>query len=144
MTTRIQAFNGPPMHGLIRQSIGMRGVFAVMLALVLAVRLVAPAGFMPANVGGKLVVELCTGTGPATMTIDIGKDAPAPEKHKAADSPCSFAGGFAGGLIEAVAPAILLPALALLRLPQGAAIADLTVHRLAAPPPPAIGPPLSI
>lgn len=136
------------MHQLIRHSGFARGVFAMMLALVLAVRLVAPAGFMPANVGGKLVVELCTGTGPATMTIDIagpgGKNAPAPEKHKAADSPCSFAGGFAGGLIEAVVPAILLPALALLRLPQGAAIADLTVHRLAAPPPPAIGPPLSI
>jgi len=131
------------MTRLIQSSSVARGLMVVVLALVLAMRIVAPAGFMPASVGGKLVVELCTGTGPATITLDIGKDAPAPEKHKAADAPCAFSGGFAGGLIEAVVPAVLLPALALLRLPQGAAIADLTVHRLAAPPPPSQAPPLS-
>jgi len=131
------------MHGVIRRSNAARGIFAVIVLLVLAMRVLAPAGFMPVASDGKLVVQLCTGTGPATMVLDIRKDAPAPgEKHKAADAPCAFAGGFAGGLVEAVAPFILLPLLALQRLSQGAAIADLTVHRLAAPPPPAIGPPL--
>lgn len=122
----------------------MRGILAATVLLVLAMRALAPVGFMPVAGEGKLVIQLCTGTGPETMVLDIRKDGPAPaEKHKAADGPCSFAGGFAGGLIEAAPPAILPPETALLRLPHGAAIADLTVHRLAAPPPPAIGPPLS-
>jgi hypothetical protein len=132
------------MQALIRHSRTARGIFAVAALLVLLMRLVAPAGYMPTAMDGKLVVQLCTGTGPATMVIDLGKDSTAPgEKHKADDAPCAFAGGFAGGLMGAVPPAMLLPALALARLVQGAAIADLTVHRLAAPPPPAIGPPLS-
>ncbi|MBT2187827.1 hypothetical protein [Sphingobium nicotianae] len=130
------------MYRLIRQSDLARGFLAVAMVLALLMRIAVPAGFMPTSIDGKLVVQLCTGTGPATMTLDIGKDAPAPDKHKMADSPCAFSGGFAGGLIDAVAPVVLAPALALLQLVNGAAIADLTVHRLAAPPPPAIGPPL--
>lgn len=122
-----------------------RGVFVAMALLVLSMRMLAPAGFMPVAVDGKMVIQLCTGTGPATMVIDLGKTTPTPgDKHKGGDGPCSFAGGFAGGLLEMVPPTVLLPALALLRLPLGAAIADLTVHRLAAPPPPAIGPPLTL
>jgi hypothetical protein len=131
------------MTRLIRQSDWARGHFAALALLVLAIRVIAPTGFMPVASAGKLAVQLCTGSGPETVTLDITRDAPAPDgKHKANDAPCAFAGGFAGGLIEAAVPMILLPALALLRLPHGAAIADLTVHRLAAPPPPAIGPPL--
>lgn len=131
------------MTRFIRHSNSARGLFAAMALLVLAVRVIAPTGFMPVASAGKLVVQLCTDTGPAKMILDIERDSPATgEKHKAADAPCAFAGGFSGGLIDTVLPTILRPALALLRLPQGAAIADLTVHRLAAPPPPAIGPPL--
>ncbi len=132
------------MGGLIRHSSVARGVFVALALLVLSMRVLVPAGFMPVSLDGKMVVQLCTGTGPATMVINLGKTTPAPDKHKAGDSPCTYAGGFAGGLIEAVSPAVLLPALAIMRLPQGAAIADLTVHRLAAPPPPAIGPPLTL
>lgn len=132
------------MHRLIQQSNALRGLLAALLPLVLLMRIVAPAGFMPVASDGKLVVQLCTSSGPKTMVLDIQRDAPTPgDKHQTDESPCSFSGGFAGGIIEAAPPAILLPTLALQRLPQGAAIADLTVHRLAAPPPPAIGPPLS-
>ncbi len=131
------------MHRLIRHSDIAHGLFAVAMLLALLMRVAVPAGFMPMSLDGKLIVQLCTGTGPATMMLDIGKDIPAPDKHKAGDSPCAFSGGFAGGLIDAALPTVLAPALALLRLITGAAIADLTVHRLAAPPPPAIGPPLT-
>ena len=130
------------MHRLIRHSDFARGLVAAAMLLALLMRVAVPAGFMTTSVDGKLVVQLCTGTGPATMTLDIGKDAPAPDKHKAADSPCAFSGGYAGGLIDTALPTMLAPAMALLQLVNGAAIADLTVHRLAAPPPPAIGPPL--
>jgi len=133
------------MSWLVRQSGMARGVFVAAALLVLAMRMLVPAGFMPVAVDGKMVIQLCTGTGPATMVIDLGKTAPTPDdKHKSGNSACAFAGGFTSGLLETVAPAVLLPALALLRLPLGAAIADLTVHRLAAPPPPAIGPPLTL
>lgn len=120
----------------------MRGVFMAAALFVLLMRTLVPAGFMPTLQDGRMVVQLCTGTGPATMVLDLGKTTPAPgDKHDGDHGPCAFSGGFTGGLIQAAPPSILLPALALMRLPQGGRIADLTVHRLAAPPPPAIGPP---
>lgn len=130
---------------LIRQSGMARGLFVAAALLVLSMRMLVPTGYMPVAADGRMVIQLCTGTGPATMMLDFGKAAPTSgDQHKAGDSLCAFACAFAGGLLAPLLPAVLLPALALARLPHGAAIADLTVHRLAAPPPPAIGPPLTI
>lgn len=132
------------MSWLIRQSGMARGLFIAAALLVLSMRMLVPTGFMPIASDGRMVIQLCTGTGPATMVIDLGKAAPTSgDQHKAGDGPCTFAGAFAGGLLAPALPVILTPVLALARLPQGATIADLTVHRLAAPPPPAIGPPLT-
>ncbi|HZV19467.1 MAG TPA: DUF2946 family protein [Sphingobium sp.] len=133
------------MSGLIRQPSIARGVFVAAALLVLSLRMLVPTGFMPVASEGRMVIQLCTGTGPATMVLDLGKAAPTSgDQHKAGDGPCTYAGTFAGGLLAATPPSVLAPALALALLPNGAAIADLTVHRLAAPPPPAIGPPLTL
>jgi len=122
-----------------------RGLLVAAVSLVLLLRALVPSGFMPVETNGRIVVQLCTGTGPATMVLDLGKAAPTSgDQHKAGDGPCTYAGTFAGGLLAATPPSVLAPALALALLPNGAAIADLTVHRLAAPPPPAIGPPLTL
>lgn len=130
------------MSWLIRQSGMARGLFVAATLLVLSMRMLVPTGFMPVASDGRMVIQLCTGTGPATMVLDLGKAAPTSgDQHQAGDGPCTFAGAFAGGLLAAAMPTILAPALAIARLSHGAAIADLTVHRLAAPPPPAIGPP---
>ena len=128
------------MTGWIRDSAGARGVFVASALLVLLLRSFVPAGFMPVETNGKIVVQLCTGYGPASVVIDRGGPAPT-DQHKAADHPCTFAGGFAGNLLPPMQIPIMVPPLPTILLPFGAAIADLTVHRLAAPPPPAIGPP---
>jgi len=119
-----------------------RGLLVAAVSLVLLLRALVPSGFMPVETNGRIVVQLCTGTSPASIVIDLGQKAPA-DQHKAADHPCDFAGGFAGGLLSPALSAPVPAPLPAILLPFGAAIADLTVHRLAAPPPPAIGPPLT-
>jgi hypothetical protein len=129
------------MRGWIRRLTAGRGVFTVLLLLALSVRLVVPTGFMPVATTYGIIVSLCSGSGPSEIFVELGKKGPAPQ-HSAADSPCAFAGLGAGLTNEppALLPTVLpLPAIITL----GRAIADLTVHRLAAPPPPAIGPPRS-
>lgn len=129
------------MRGWIRHSTAGRGIFAALLLLALSVRLVVPTGFMPVATSYGIIVSLCSGAGPTEIFIELGKKDSAPQ-HSAADSPCAFAGLGAGLANEPPAlPPTVLPMPAIIIL--GRAIADLTVHRLAAPPPPAIGPPQS-
>ena len=61
-----------------------------LLLAVLVLRLIVPVGFMPVVDGGKLVVSICTGSGPAKMVMDMpGMD------HKSskpvAEGGCAFA-----------------------------------------------------
>lgn len=130
------------MTGRILESRSARGVFVAAVFFVLLLRTLVPSGFMPVEMDGKIVVQLCTGSGTKTILVDIGKKSPADE-HKASDKPCTFA-GFTGALLPPMLPPVAVPPLLAILLPFGTAIADLTVHRLAAPPPPAIGPPLKI
>lgn len=131
---------GPAMGSWVRQSGAGRSIFAIALLLALSVRALIPAGFMPTATSDGITVSICTGLGEKQVTLDAGKQAPA-KKHPAADSPCLFAGtldhAIAAGIPArlAAAPPIALP------LVWGTAIADLTVHRLAAPPPLPTGPP---
>lgn len=130
------------MTGWIRESRSARGVFVAFALLVLLLRIVVPSGFMPVETDGKIVVQLCSGYGPASVELDLGKKVPT-DQHKASDHPCAFAGGFGGNLLPPMLPPAVVLALPMILLSFGSAIADLTVHRLAAPPPPAIGPPLN-
>jgi hypothetical protein len=128
------------MNGWIRRSQGAKGMFALLLLCALAIRVAIPTGFMPTQSVHGLVITLCTGEGAVKATLPIQKD-DAPGDHQGKPSDCAFAVGLGGGMIA--------PPDALLRVdaplppvpPTSRAIADLTVHRLAAPPPPAQGPP---
>jgi len=131
------------MTGRIRESGTARGAFVAAAFLVLLLRILVPTGFMPVETGGKIVVQLCNGYGPASVVIDFGKNTPT-DQHQASDHPCAFASGFAGNLLSPILPPAAVLPLPKILLPSGAAIADLTIQRLAAPPPPAIGPPLNI
>ena len=112
--------------------------FAAFLALLLNV--LVPQGFMASAQNGSGIV-LCTGSGPVAIA-DLspgGKPIKAPPAPKS-DSHCAFAGHGGAAPLAVAAP---LPVTAViwrpirLRKPSGAQVA-LT---LAAPPPPAIGPP---
>jgi len=131
------------MTGRIRQSRLARDIFVALGFLVLLIRAAVPSGFMPVAMDDKVVIQVCTGAGAASIVIDRDGDRgqhPA-DQHKASDHPCTYSGGFTGGVLASAPPPLAAPFVAAALLPFGAALADLTVHRLAAPPPPAIGPP---
>lgn len=118
-----------PVLSLRRLALNHRRLAGLVLGLVLAMRLVMPAGFMPAVFDGHIVVSICSGSGPATMVVAVpgaahGKAGEADHQGKAA-APCAFAGLHAPAL-AAVDP-ILLAAAILFIMAVGI--------RAAAPPP---------
>jgi len=91
---------------------------AALIALALAMRILVPGGFMPTSDDGRIVVALCSGSGPATVVIDLGQDNGEPDHKSTADATCAFTGlgsPSLGGadpvlLVLAVAFAMLLTA----------------------------------
>ncbi len=129
------------MNAWVRQRHAARALFALLLLCILAIRVAVPTGFMPKQGAQGIVISLCTGEGAVRMVLPIerqDKDAPL---HDVKDKPCAFAAGLGGGLT--MPPALSLAVASLIMRPVllGTAISDLTVHRLAAPPPPAQAPP---
>lgn len=126
-------------------SIGdLRGRTALaLLMLALLMRVMIPAGWMPAA-GSGYAITLCTGTGAVSAWIDkdgnVHKGKPADSKP---DQPCAFSGfsavldlPFSVGLPLAPISATALIAAKLLAVTIG--------HGLAAPPPPPTGPPATL
>lgn len=128
------------MTGAIGKSLMRQRVLAALFLLAMALRVLAPAGFMP-DVGDQgLVLRLCSGSGAQTVVVVPGKTTP-DDPQNASGEACLFGAAPGQGLDVPVPPAV--PALVLPRLPLvfATAVAHLTVHRLAAPPPPSQGPP---
>lgn len=107
-------------------------------------KLVLPAGFMPTMAEGRMVVRMCSGTGPMTMVMTI----PGLEQSKHDDGghrdkhepPCAFSGLSTPSL--AAADPILLALAILFVLAMG--IRALAAPTTTAPPylrPPLRGPP---
>ncbi len=109
-------------------------------ALALFVRVLIPAGFMPAPTpaaGLGVAIVICTAQG--AVAAESGDHAPS--EKPAHDAPCAFAGhgqGLTAADLKAPAPAAFVSYFA----PPAAEHADLTPGRgLAAPPPPGRAPP---
>jgi hypothetical protein len=117
-----------------------RGVFVTLAFFALLMKVAAPPGFMIAapgsNAGFPLVI--CTGHGPLSQTPADSKGG---ERKTKSDAPCAFA-GHAAPPTPSVRAEIL--ASAFVQTPQRSPRRfDLTPGRgLAAPPPPAQGPPV--
>ncbi len=118
-------------------------VALAILSCAMLLRVLIPAGWMPTSgVDGMFRISICTGMGAQTAWIDrdgkIHKEAPKSGHHD--PQPCGF-GVLALGLDLPQASAITLPAL------SSVAVALITRQMLvvgqglAAPPPPATGPP---
>lgn len=132
------------MQPLRRLVASHRLVAGAILALALAMKLVMPTGFMPTVADGRIVVRMCSGTGPMTMVMTIpgleqGKhDGEGhPDRH---EPPCAFSGLSAPSL--AAADPILLALAILFVLSMG--VRALAAPTTAAPPylrPPLRGPP---
>ena len=119
-----------------------QGLFLWLAALALAVRVLVPAGYMPAQ-GKGLEITLCTGDGMVAAWVDDqgtvhkGEKAPASKS----DHPCAFSA--IGSLAEAGGPADAadLPAIGR-HIVQPRQASAFIGQGLAAPPPPPTGPPL--
>jgi hypothetical protein len=109
------------------------------LAAVLVLRVLVPQGWMPVHTAQGWQITICTGTGPMQMTMP---ELPGHhhQDHVPGDHPCTFA-GFALALDRAAPPILVLPPLSFSGwlIVAGRSIA--IGRGLAAPPPPATGPP---
>jgi len=119
-----------------------RNLAAAVILLALALRVMIPSGFMPSSERG-FALTICTGMDTQTVWMDksgkLYKEDPS--KGKSVEhQPCAFAGTamvadfLSAGSCVALAPvALAIPVFAKHEISVGAG--------LAAPPPPAIGPP---
>lgn len=127
---------------MIRAPSPFRNIAAALIVLALALRVIIPSGFMPSSERG-FALTICTGMDTQTVWMDkSGKlHKEDPSKGKSVEhQPCAFAGAaMAADVLSAdfqvaMAPvALAIPVFAKREVSVGAG--------LAAPPPPAIGPP---
>ena len=127
---------------MIRTFSPFRTIAAALIVLALALRVIIPTGFMPSSERG-FALTICTGMDTQTVWMDkSGKlHKEDPSKGKSVEhQPCAFAGAaMAADVLSAdfqvaMAPvALAIPVFAKREVSVGAG--------LAAPPPPAIGPP---
>jgi hypothetical protein len=127
---------------VIRASSPFRNIAAALIVLALALRVIIPTGFMPSSERG-FALTICTGMDTQAVWMDkSGKlHKEDPSKGKSVEhQPCAFAGAaMAADVLStdfqvAMAPvALAIPVFAKREVSVGAG--------LAAPPPPAIGPP---
>lgn len=121
-----------------RLSLSTRTRLVALLALALIVRALVPTGWMPIATDDGVRLVLCPGQGHAVAGMHHGgghgHDAPMP------DHPCAFAGL---GLAADTAPApLILPLPPLAEPPAPSEVFAVAIGQgLAAPPPPATGPP---
>jgi hypothetical protein len=127
---------------VIRALLPSRHLAAALVLMALAMRVLVPSGWMPTTERG-FALTICTGVDTQTIWMDSkGKlHKEDPTKGDAVEhSPCAFAGAppaLAANADMAVAAIAPQP-----RIVPSFVWQDVTVgHGLAAPPPPAIGPP---
>lgn len=85
----------------------------LLVCAALAMKVIVPAGFMPVASGGVMTVQMCSGTGPATIEIAIPGLPDQHHKQDKAEMPCTFA-GLSAPALSAVDPILLAVAIALI------------------------------
>lgn len=85
---------------------------ATLLGLALLLKALMPAGYMTVASGKSITVEICSGTGPASVTLHLPADKTDGGKGTTSvEQPCAFA-GLGAQALAAVDPFILEAALA--------------------------------
>lgn len=128
------------MHLLRRLVLSNHRLAIAILAVALLMKLVVPAGFMPASSNGQIVISLCSGSGPTKMVMTVPGLGQTPDgggdHGGTAEQPCAFAGLSTPSL--AAADPILLTTAILFVLALGTRALLLP----ASTPPPYLRPPL--
>jgi hypothetical protein len=126
----------------LRQLFGAHAAaFAVLIAATLMLRALVPTGWMPSAVPGE-IISLCTGSGMVSGWVDAaGKLHTEKQPGKQiTEQPCAFAGLTMAAdvpTVSAVNPVVFAIAKVVTPIDHHVAIG----RGLAAPPPPATGPP---
>lgn len=82
----------------IRHFLARRHLVVLLCAATLLLKLLVPTGYMIENNHGRMTVTICSGFGPATMTMDMpGMHGDMPDHSKSkdhgkAEMPCAFSG----------------------------------------------------
>ncbi len=82
----------------VRQLLAQRHFAVLLCAATLLLKLLVPTGYMIDNDHGRMTVTICSGFGPATMTMDMpGMHGDMPDHgkskdHGKAEMPCAFSG----------------------------------------------------
>lgn len=122
-----------------------RGWALSILAAALLLRLIVPAGWMPGTAAdGSMQIELCTGQG--VVKAWVGHDGQIKDNvpsQSSIDQPCAFAG--LSMAIAHIEPVVVMPAMLASVVPGILLSRSISIGRgLAAPPPPATGPPATL
>jgi len=131
------------MHGFRAFLNGHLLAAAALIALALAMRMAVPGGLMPRADHDRIVVALCSGSGAAHVTIDVGKDRGDPSHDGQAETPCAFAGLGSPSLAGGADPILLTVAVAFAMLLAARAVVPLVAVPLRLRPP-LRGPPVSV
>ncbi|WP_294288240.1 DUF2946 family protein [uncultured Sphingomonas sp.] len=91
-----------------RRLLAQRQLAVLICAAALMLKLLVPTGYMIDDSHGRIVVTICSGTGPATITMDMpGMDPSMPDHgekdHGKAEMPCAFS-GLAAAALGAIDP----------------------------------------
>ncbi len=82
----------------VRHLLAQRHLAVLLCAATLLLKLLVPTGYMIDNDHGRMTVTICSGFGPATMTMDMpGMYGEVPDHgkskdHGKAEMPCAFSG----------------------------------------------------
>lgn len=131
------------MFARIRHSYTLRGAFAVLGVMVLAMHMLVPSGFMPVQTKEGMVVTLCTGNGPVEVILDTGDHQSKGDGKQAANDHCVFAAAPIATPDTPFDADALLPTWQRSNGPVAVALHNGFIARLAAPPPPSSGPPVT-
>lgn len=82
----------------VRHLLAQRHFAVLLCAATLLLKLLVPTGYMIDNASGRMTVTICSGFGPATMSMDMpGMHGDMPDHgnskdHGKAEMPCAFSG----------------------------------------------------
>lgn len=94
---------------VIRLLLAQRHLTVLFCAATLLLKLLVPTGYMIDNDHGRIILTICTGTGPAT-TVEVPGSRGDQADHGQVEMPCTFAGLSAAmlGAIDPIQLAILI------------------------------------
>lgn len=152
LSTRHRFSSFARMSGTLRSTRPVpRTLLLVLFAGTMLLRLLVPQGWMPVTDGSGFHLTLCSGSGPVAKPARLSEMSasmhgrhhmPPGQDHPNGDHPCAFGGlshALANPVLPAFSPAVGIEQDVLATLFWLIGIG----HGLAAPPPPATGPPLA-